>query len=76
MVTVGHLHRQLAAVGIGGAAPFHAILVGDEAVLVKPQPAIEPVVIEKQQPRCPARRDLDIALKFIGRVTRNQQQRR
>ena len=62
--------------GIGRSPPLDAILMRHEPLLVEAQPAIELVVIEQDQPRGAARRDLDIAFEAVAGVARDQQQRR
>ena len=76
MMSVAYLHRHAAAMRICGPSPLHPILMGDKPRFVEPQPAIELVIIEEHQPGRSAGRNLDIALEFIGRVTRDQQQGR
>ncbi len=66
--------RILRPCGLAGLPRSMPYWCGDEALLVEPEPAIELFVIEQDQPRRTARRDLDIAFELIAQIARDQQQ--
>ena len=76
MAVVGDAHPHPAPVRIDGPRAFDAILVRDESRRVKAEPAIEFLVVEEDQPRGAARRDLDIAFEPVRLIARDQEQRR
>src|SRR5438270_6777484 len=72
VAAVGDAHAHSPPVGIGGPAALGAILVGDEALLVEAEAAIELLVVEQEKPCHAAGTDLDIAFELVGRVAGNQ----
>src|SRR3546814_9420849 len=76
MAVVGDPHPHPRPVRIGWPSAFDAVLMGDEALRIEAEAAIEPVVVEEDQPRGAARRNLYIAFEAIGLDTRDRQPRR